>query len=117
MTSRLESERFPYLPLRFEVRNRTYDVEALIGTGFDGFVAVPAELLANGEPPDDYQSRLLADGSKVAAPFYFGTVRVGDIGSLPAAITTLGDEPIVGRRVTDRFRVILDHGERVVVEP
>src|SRR5207248_2778522 len=102
---------------RLDVHNRTYQVEALIDTGFDGFVAVAPELLANGEPPDDYQTWTLADGSKLSAPFYFGTVHVGDIGAVPAAITALGDEPIVGRRVTDHFRLTLDHGRRVILEP
>ena len=32
-------------------------------------------------------------------------------------VTILGDEPLIGRRLTDRFRVILDHGARVIVEP
>jgi hypothetical protein len=48
---------------------------------------------------------------------YFGTVQVNDVGSLDALITALGDEPIVGRGVTDRFRLILDHGTQVIVEP
>lgn len=117
MTPRLESERFPYLPLRLEVRNRTYAVEALIDTGFAGYVAVAAELLADGEPPDDYHAWILADGAQVVAPFYLGAVHVGDIGSFPAAITALGDEPIVGRGITDTFRLTLDHGELGIVEP
>jgi predicted aspartyl protease len=54
MTPRLVSEHFPYLPLRLEVRGRTSAVEALLDTGFDGDVAVPPDLFANGEP-DDYQ--------------------------------------------------------------
>jgi len=116
MSERLESRNFPYLPLRLAVRNRTYEVEALIDTGFDGHVVVPPGLLAHGEPPDDYHIWLLADGSQVVAPFYLGTVSVGDLGSFPAAITTLGDEPIAGGGVIDRFRLTLDHGQRVLVE-
>ena len=27
------------------------------------------------------------------------------------------DEPLVGRMVTDRFTLILDHGRRLIVEP
>lgn len=117
MTPRLETDHFPYLPLRLHVRDRTYAVEALIDTGFDGYVAVPPELVADGGPPDDFHIWILADGSQVVAPFYLGTVHVGDVGSAPAAITALGDEPIVGRGIIDRFLLHLDHGERVVVEP
>ena len=116
MTSRVESPRFPYLPLRLEVRNRMYEVEALIDTGFDGDVAVPSSLLASGDP-DDYHRWTLADGAALYAPYYLGSVGVGHLGSADAVITVLGDEPLVGRGITDRFRLILDHGERVIVEP
>jgi len=115
MNERLESPHFPYLPLRLEVRNRAHAVEALIDTGFDGDLALPPSLLANGEP-DDYHRWTLADGSHVYAPYFFGMVHVGDVGSVEAIITALGDEPLIGRGITDRFRLILDHGERVIVE-
>ena len=117
MTPRLESDRFPYLPLRLEIRGRSYPVEALIDTGSDGDVAAPTALLAAAGPPDNYHSWILVDGSEVFAPYYHGTVRVGDVGSFPAAITALGEEPIVGRGVTDNVSLHLDHGRRVVVEP
>jgi hypothetical protein len=29
----------------------------------------------------------------------------------------LGDEPIMGRGIGDRYRMVLDHGQRLVVEP
>lgn len=116
MTPRLESERFPYLPLRLAVRGRDYAVEALIDTGFDGYVAVPHDLLGSDLPPDDYHAWSLADGSEVFAPFYLGTVHLGDVGAFPAAITVLGDEVIVGRGITDNVSLHLDHGRRVVVE-
>jgi len=115
MNDRLESHRFPYLPLRLEVRNRTHEVEALIDTGFDGHVTVPPALLANGHP-DDYHRWTLADGSHVYAPYYLGTVQIGGLGSVEAVITALGDEPLVGRGITDRYEIILDHGQRVVVQ-
>jgi predicted aspartyl protease len=116
MTPRLVSGHFPYLPLRLDVHGRTFTVEALIDTGFDGDVAVPPDLLA-GDEPDDYQRWTLADGAVVYTPMYFGTVQVGDVGSLDVLVTALGDEPIVGRGVTDRFRLTLDHGTQVAVEP
>jgi clan AA aspartic protease len=112
-----ESDRFPYIRLQVEVRGHRHDVEALIDTGFDGFMAVPPELLANGQPADDYYSWTLADGSRVVTPVYLGTVQIGDLAEVPAVIAALGDEPLIGRRVTDKFRVIFDHGKRVIVEP
>lgn len=35
----------------------------------------------------------------------------------PVEITAVGQQINVGRGVTDHYRVILDHGERVSVEP
>lgn len=116
VSNRLESSRFPSLPLCLDVRGRSHAVEALIDTVFDGDIAVPVDLLANGEP-DDHHRWTLADGSDVYAPYYIGVVHVGDVGSLEAVITGLGEEAIVGRGVTDRYRVILDHGQRIVIEP
>ena len=115
VTPRLVSEHFPYLPLRLDVGDQTYVLEALIDTGFDGDVAVPPDLLTGDA--DDFQRWTLADGSAVYTPMYFGTVHLAEVGSVDALITALGDEPIVGRGVTDHFRLTLDHGQRVIVDP
>jgi hypothetical protein len=40
----------------------------------------------------------------------------GITGVYPVMISLLGEEAIVGRRLTDSFRLILDHGMRVIVE-
>jgi hypothetical protein len=37
--------------------------------------------------------------------------------SFPVVISFLGEEALIGRAVTDRFRLTLDHGQRVIVEP
>jgi predicted aspartyl protease len=116
MSPSVESDRFPYIGLHVEVRGQLQDIEALIDTGFDGFLAVPPALLDAAQPPDDYQSWSMADGTRVVAPLYLGTVQVGDLAVVPALITALGHEPLVGRGVTDRFRLTLDHGERVLVD-
>jgi len=113
----VESERFPFLPLTISVGTRTAQVEALLDTGFDGDVVVPLSLIADGPPPDEYRSWQLADGSIVATPVYYGTVQVGGFAAVEADIALLGNEPIVGRGISDRYRVILDHGRRVIAEP
>jgi predicted aspartyl protease len=113
----LISSRFPYLPLRLDVNRRSLDVEALLDTGFDDDVAVPPELITNGQPPTGYSRWVLADGSRVSAPVYRGMVQVGHFGPFRALIIAIGDEPIAGRGVTDRLRITLDHGQQVIVEP
>ena len=112
-----ESDRFPYIQLLFEVRGHEREVEALIDTGFDGFMAVSSDVLADAQPADDYYSWTLADGSQVVTPVYLGTAQIGALARVPAVIAALGDEPLIGRRVIDKFRVIFDHGERVILEP
>ena len=116
MTGGVISSRFPYLPLELTVRGRTEQVEALLDTGFDGDIVLPAGFVPDERRPDTYLQWILADESLVRAPAYLGTVRIGAFGPFDCAITVLGEEAIVGRSVTNRFAVTLDHGRRVIVE-
>lgn len=125
MTQGLVGFRFPFLPLRlaFKTPAQSIDlaIEALVDTGFDGDVIVPASLidqLAPGAEPDAYVTWQRADGLEVVARAYLGTAELPSIpGSHTVLISVLGDEPIAGRGLTDRFRLTLDHGERIVLEP
>jgi predicted aspartyl protease len=117
MSQSVVSSHFPYLPLHLEIGPHwQIDTAALLDTGFDGDVALPPALIGSVHPPADYLRWTLADGSTVLAPVYLGTVQIGSLGPYPALITAVGDEPLVGRGVSDRFRIILDYGQRVVVE-
>jgi predicted aspartyl protease len=113
---RVESARFPYLPVAFTVRGSTRTAEALVDTGFDGYLAVP-EALLRGVAPSGHQMVGLADGSALRIPYYRGLIRLGELSPVPCLIITLGDEVIVGRRVTDRYYMVFDRGRRVIVEP
>lgn len=125
VTQGLVGFRFPYIPLRivFTTAHQSLDlvIEALVNTGFDGDVIVPSSLideLAATEEPDSFVIWRLADGSEVVARAYVGTAELPGIpGSHAVLISVLGDEPIAGRGLTDRFRLILDHGERIALEP
>jgi predicted aspartyl protease len=114
---RLVSPRFPYLPLRFRIGNHVREVEAFLDTGFDGGVAIPAYLSPTDRSADGATRWELADASEVLAPYYVATVEFSELGTLPTVVTVLGDEPLVGRMVTDKFSIMLDHGTRVIVEP
>ena len=111
------SPRFPYLPIRFEVRQRTYQEEALIDTGFDGSIAVPPSLLENLGPPDGHELWRPVVGPPILAPAYRGSFEVGALGPVPVTLTVLGDEVLVGLEVIGRFIVTFEHGQRVIIKP
>jgi predicted aspartyl protease len=122
MTASLSSTRFPYLRVQVRVGTARYvdqeiDLEALVDTGFDGGVVVPARLIDPSIRPDTHLSWTLADGSHMRTPAYVATVRVGTLPAVMTVVIALGDEPLVGREVTDRFRVTFDHGREIIVEP
>jgi predicted aspartyl protease len=115
---RVESTRFPYLPLSLDVRGQVLDsLEALVDTGFDGGVALPEGRIHQGGVPDGYVYWSLADGSQIRAQAYRGQAQIGDLGIVHVVVTIVGDEPLVGRMLTGHFTLILHHGKRLIVEP
>jgi predicted aspartyl protease len=114
--ARVISTRFPYLPVTVSVRHRTEQAEALLDTGFDGFIAVPPRFVTNGREPESRFTYTLADGTMVTVPVYRGEVTIGSFGPYRTIVTVIGDEVIVGRRLMSRFLVTLDHGDRVIVD-
>ncbi len=117
VTRRVLSTHFPYIPLLLELGRYVVRLEALVDTGFDGAIIVPAGLVTDVELPPAYLRWKLADGSQVTAPAYRGTLQIGDMTPLRVTVTVLGDETIVGRAVTNHFKVTLDHGRQLIVEP
>jgi predicted aspartyl protease len=117
MSQPLVSRHFPYLPLQLEILGRTHTLEALIDTGFDGSLALPEQLFRAGEPPDGTIPCTLADGTTLAVNYYRGIVALNHLGRFRVMVLALGDEPLIGRGIIDRFSVTLDHGRRIVVEP
>lgn len=109
------SSRFPYLPLRFQIRQLNYGGEALIDTGFDGGIAVPPSLLENVGAPDGYELWGPVVGPPVLAPTYRGSFQIDALGSFPVTVMALSDEILVGLEVITRFAVTLDHGHQVVI--
>jgi len=57
----------------------------------------------------------LADGSVVDVPVFLGAVEIVGLTSLPATIVALGDDYLLGRGILDHFKVVFDHGQRVVI--
>jgi len=122
VTPAVSSSRFPYLRVVIEIGTpqrieQTLDVEALVDTGFDGSVMLPPRTIDPSIRPDTRLDWTLADGSSIRTPAYLATVRIGALAPVVTVVIALGDEPLLGREVTDRFRLIFDHGQRIVVEP
>ncbi len=118
MNREVSSNRFPYIPIVVTINDVSTATEALIDTGFDGFVLLPEANFPEGiSGPLTFQEWVLADGSHSTAVYCDGEVSIGGVMSgVAAQITFLGEEALVGRGLLDLYRVTLDHGARVIVE-
>ena len=114
---RVISTSYPFLFIRVEIRGQQQDGLALLDTGFTGELVVPTRSLGQSIGlPEEHTDWELADGSIVDAPVYLGSLEiVGLPPSFAVAVTPLGNEYVLGRGVLDRFEVIFDRGERVIV--
>ena len=114
---RVESPRYPYLPIRLSAGGAEHVFEALLDTGLDGDVVVPEGMIPASAEVGGTTTYQLGDGTLVRAPWYTGTLRIGELAAVRVAVAVLGPEYIVGRGVAARYAVLLDRGRRVVVEP
>ena len=109
--------RFPYLHVTLRVRDRVYQAEALLDTGFDGDAIIPVTRTADLGGADNYQRWRLADGSRLLAPVYLGNLSVSGQPGFSARVAAVGDEYLIGLGAIRGFKVTLDHGRTVTVEP
>ena len=114
--SQIISARFPYLPVMVAAGESIVTFDALVDSGFDGDIMVPEGMDVDLHAFIDYSRWTLIDGSRVRAPNYLASVQIGTFDPVPAALTTFGREPLIGRRLLTLYRVILDHGLKVIVE-
>lgn len=112
----LISSRFPYLPVKVEIGQTKYKVEALLDTGFDGEIILSPSLISNGKLSKQTAVCKLADNSIVEVPTYMGSIKLGRHTLNKILIIVMGDEPIIGREVIKHFKVTLDHGKKIILE-
>ena len=122
MTSADPSTPYPYLRVHVQIGSPRHieqelDLEALVDTGFDGGLTISPALIDPSITPDTHLPWQLADGSQILTPAYLATVQIAQFPPVTTIVIALGDEPLLGRSVTDSFRLIFDHGREVVVEP
>lgn len=114
--NKVVSSHFPYLPVEITIKQHKHSLEALLDTGFDGYVVLPPGLVTNGEAPDLYESCKLADDSVIRVPIFIGSVKLGDRKLNKITFLIMGDEPIIGREVIKHFKVTFDHGQKIMLE-
>ena len=108
---------YPFLDLRITINSFRSNIPAYIDTGFDGYLIVPEYLVIELGEPDYVSEWELGDGSIVEAQDYLGTLEiVGLEENIEVRITAIGTEFILGRSIIDRYCVLFDHGERVIIE-
>lgn len=111
----ITSSRFPYLPIKVSTK-KDFELEALLDTGYDGGVILPPKLISNGEVSGWLVDCKLANDLIIEAPAYIGSVRIGNKKLNNITVLIMGDEPIVGLEIMKYFKVIFDHGRKVIVE-
>lgn len=85
-------------------------------TGFDGDVIIPSRLSEGFQPARRMPYRLI-DGTMGEALIFNGSVQLNDFAPVQAELIALGEDFIVGTGILRRYEVILDHGQRVIVNP
>jgi len=117
---RVTSTHIPFVPITVSSGSPAsivFEAEALLDTGFDGYVVVPRGTFTNGHPPRQYLRWTLAGGSTITAPAYYGSVIVGSTELPEVVITELGAEAIIGMQVVSRFTLTIDHGRTLSRAP
>lgn len=120
MNPKFTNPNFPYLPIHIQVgifqKKIDLDLEVLIDTGFDGGIAIPKSFTDLSTLPFVKQTWKLADSTEISVPVYAGYVQIDKLDPVMTIIIVLGDEPLIGRQVLNHFKVILDHGKKIIVE-
>jgi len=116
LSRRLVSQAFPYLPITLTVQGQTATLLALLDTGFDGDIVVPRGFFPPNVTPDHTTRWALADGSRVLAPSFVGTAQIGQFSPFKVTAIALGTEALIGLAAIGSVTIILDHGQRLIIE-
>jgi predicted aspartyl protease len=89
----------------------------MVDAGFDGRLILPVSYAARFGSHDSVTSWRLGDGSLVKAVSHDVDVEIRGLdGAHRVVASLLCDLALIGRSLTDRFLLILDHGRQLVVE-
>lgn len=116
-STKIRSSYYPFLPFRIKFRGLNLEGEALVDTGFSGYLAMPPSALnGNLGLPDSRTSWKLADNNVVDAPLYFGLIEIIGLPPMHGGIILMSDEYILGRGILDRLKITFDHGREIIAE-
>ena len=110
----------PIVPLRIMTpQEQPRDIEAVVDTGYDGFLILPVDLASELMLPFTQRGQaVLANGDEVRFNIYHVTVLWnGQPRNIDAA--SMGDTPLVGMRLLDNHNLNIDvkNGGRVLIQP
>ena len=109
---------YPSPLVRYAVGGLIDTAVAMVDSGCEGHLAVPESLRASLPTPTYVDRVRTASGEIVHVPVYRGRAELVDMPRIvDALVIALGDEFLIGIAVMNHFRVIFDHGLRVIVEP
>lgn len=117
-TTMVVTPAYPYVEVTFTIGAfRSPPILAYVDSGFDGYLLVPAAQTTLFGLPQFSTSWELGDGSAVQAQEYRGEMQVSGLPLIiPARITCLGEEYLLGRGIVDRLRMTFDRGQRLILE-
>lgn len=115
------STRFPYLSIHVRLGNLQYpdfefDVDALVDTGFSGGLTVPRGLIPSRVYSPGQHWCEFADGNRALVPYYLGFLTIGSLQPIDAVILVLPHEALLGRAVTNHYKLTFFYGRQVVLE-
>jgi len=93
-----------------------FDVDALVDTGFSGCLAVPHGLVPDRVYSAGRQWCEFADGNHVLVPYYRGYLTIGSLQPIVAYVMELPNQVLLGRAVTDHFKLTFFYGRQVTLE-
>ena len=119
MTGRfISGEPFPYLRVRISIRGWETEAAALMDTGFTGDVMIPEGILpADIGSPNSAREYRLADGSYVTSERFHGDLEIPGLPTIEnVLIGVMGGNYLIGEGIIRRYNVILERGERIIIE-
>ena len=99
----------PKIPITVRGRKRSRQMEAIVDTGFDGQLCLPASVVLNmGLELVGKLTIRLADGSRRNRLLFRCEIELGDETKLVDAFLTSGDDALIGTTLLSNYSLTID---------